>query len=205
QEYLMSRVGHLVVRDIRNELNRHLLGLSPGYFVRNSAANILSRITSDVILVRTLLTTSAAAVIRDVIRLVALIAAAVYLDPLLALVALLAFPIGVYPVYRFGKKMRRLSKRGQDEIGALSGMLQETILGNKVVKVFLREAFERERFERKNQELTNTFVRSERIRAITGPVNEVLASFAIAGVILYGGYSVIGGFRSQGDFIAFLT
>ncbi|MCB0355058.1 MAG: ABC transporter ATP-binding protein, partial [Bdellovibrionales bacterium] len=83
---------------------------------------------------------------------------------------------------------------------------QESITGNKVVKIFGREEFERARFRDQNEQLTRTFISSERIQALTGPVNEVLAAAAIAGVILYGGYSVVvSGTRSQGDFIAFLT
>jgi subfamily B ATP-binding cassette protein MsbA len=205
QQYLMSRIGHLVVRDLRNAVNDHLLQLSPGYFVRHSSADIISRMTSDVLLVKTLLTDSASSVIRDTIKIVFLIAAAVYLDPILAVIAFVAFPLGIYPVQKFGKKMRRLSKSGQDAIGSLSAMLQESIIGSKVVRIFLREDFEKSRFEKRNDELTETFIRSERVRAITGPINEVLASAAITGVILYGGYSVMGGTRSQGDFVAFLV
>lgn len=204
QQFLMARVGHWIVRDIRNDFNSHLLKLSPDFYVSNSGAQMISGITSDVILVRSLLTDSAAAVLRDFIRIIALLVAAFYLDPVLALIAFVAFPIGIWPVYKFGRKMRKLSKQGQDAIGSLSSMLSESMVGNRVVKIFGREEFEADRFRKENEHLTKTFVRSERIRAISGPVNEVLASFAIAGVILYGGYSVLSGVRSQGDFIAFL-
>jgi len=205
QEYLMAKVGHGVVRDIRNDLNKHILKLSSDFFLINSSANLLARITSDVLLVRTLLTDAFAAVLRDGVRITALIISAVYLDPTLALIAVIGFPLGIYPVYKFGKRMRRLSKRGQEEIGALSSMLQESIVGQRVVKAFGREQFEIGRFEGKNQELTRTFLKSERVRALTGPVNELLGSCAIAGVIFYGGFSVIVGARTQGDFLAFLV
>lgn len=204
QQFLTAKVGHYIVRDIRNDLNAHLLKLSPDYFVEHSSADILSRITSDVVLVRAVLTESLGSILRDSVRVVALLCAAVYLDPYLAMIAFVVFPLGIYPVYRFGRKLRKLSKRGQDAIGSISSMLQESILGSRVVRIFGREQFERERFESKNRDLTDTFVKSERVRAFTGPVNEVLASCAIAGIILYGGYSVIGGIRSQGEFIAFL-
>ena len=204
QQFLMSRVGHNIVKDIRNDLNNHVLRLTPDYFIKNSVGSILSRVTSDVMLVKTLLTDSVSAILRDVVRIIALLIAAIYLDPWLALIGFVVFPIGIIPVYKFGKKMRKLSKRGQDAIGSLSSMLQETIVGSKVVQVFGREEFEKERFQEENDRLTKTFVKSERIRALTGPVNEVIASVAVAGIILYGGYSVIGGLRSQGDFIAFL-
>lgn len=204
QQFLMSRVGQRIGADLRNDLNRHLLAHSPEFFVRRSTADLLARITSDVQLVRTLLTDSVASILRDSIRIVTLLVAAVYLDPYLALIALVVFPIGIYPVYRFGRKMRRLSKQGQDGVGTLSARLQETMAGNRIVKIFGREEFEVERFQRENRELTDTLIKAERVRALSGPVNEVLASFAICGVILYGGFSVIGGVRSQGEFIAFL-
>ena len=204
QQFLMAKVGHNVVRDIRNDFQRHMLKLSPEFFLRRSTGDILARITSDTVMLRSLLTDSLAAIIRDSIRIVALLVSAVYLDPVLAGMAVILFPIGIFPVYRFGKKMRRLSKRGQEAVGSLSTLMQETILGNQVVKIFAREQFEAQRFVGENERLTDTFVRSEKVRAITGPINEVLASFAISGVLLYGGYSVMNGTRSQGDFIAFL-
>lgn len=204
QQFLMSRVGQNISRDLRNDLNRHLLKHSPEFFVRRSTADVVARMTGDVQLVRSLLTDSVAAIIRDSIRIITLLGAALYLDPFLAVLALVVFPIGIYPVYRFGRKMRRLSKQGQDGVGTLSARLQETMSGNRIVKIFGREDFEVARFEAENAGLTDTLVKAERVRALSGPVNEVLASLAICGVILYGGFSVIGGVRSQGEFIAFL-
>ena len=205
QQFLLARIGHRIVRDLRTDVKDMLLHLSPDFFLKNSSANLVSRITSDVVLVKHLLTDSASAVLRDAVRIVALIVAAVLLDPLLAAIALIAFPLGVYPVYRFGRRMRKLSKRGQDEIGGLSALLQETIVGQRVVKAFCGEDFERERFAARNNALTQTFIKSERVRALTGPVNEVLSVCAVCAVILYGGHTVISGQRTQGDFIAFLV
>jgi len=204
QMFLMARIGHYIVRDLRKDVNNHVLKLSPDYFVSNSTAQLLSRITSDVLLVRMLLTECVAALIRDSIRVVALLIASIYLDPLLAILAVLVVPVGVIPVYRFGRRIRRLSKQGQEGIGALSAMMQESMLGNRVVKIFSRENFEKERFDKENERLSQTFIRSEKARALMGPVNEILGAVAISGILLYGGISVMNGSRSQGDFIAFL-
>ncbi|NDC37010.1 MAG: ATP-binding cassette domain-containing protein [Proteobacteria bacterium] len=204
QQFLMARIGHRVVRDIRSDLNKKLLTLSSDFFLFNSAANLLSRVTSDVLMLRALLTDSLSALLGDSIRIIALVAAAIYLDPTLAAIALLAFPLGIYPVYRFGRRLRKLSRVGQEAVGTLSSRLQESILGHRVVAIFARERYEQERFDRENQRLTDTFIKAEKSRAATGPVNEVLAALAISGVIFYGGYSVISGIRTQGDFIAFL-
>jgi subfamily B ATP-binding cassette protein MsbA len=205
QQFLMASVGHKVTQDIRNDVNRHVLSLSPDFFIRNSTAEILSRVTSDVLLIRTLLTDSSASVIRDSIRVVVLLGSCIYLDPTLSLIAFIFFPLAGFPIARIGKRMRKLSKRGQDAIGQLSALFQESMQGHRVVKIFCREDFEQERFERGNNDLTQTFIKSERVRALAGPINEVLASLAISGVLLYGGYSVISGARTAGGFMAFLV
>jgi ATP-binding cassette, subfamily B, bacterial MsbA len=205
QQYLMAKIGHCVVRDIRNELNAKLLSLEPGFFVRHAGGDLISRVTNDVILVRSLLTESISSIIRDTIRIIVLLASAFYLDPVLAAIAFIALPAGVLPIQKFGKKIRRLSKKGQEDIGILSNMLQESIIGNKVVKIFGGVEYENTKFKLQNETLTRTFVKSEKVKAITGPVNEVLASLAVGGVIFYGGSSVIANTRTQGDFIAFLV
>lgn len=204
QQYLIRKIGHEIVRDIRNDMQSALLKQHPGYFVSESSANLVSHMTSDVVTVRMLMTEAIASILRDSIRIVALTTAALYLDWRLALIAVTVFPIGVLPVMQIGRRMRKLSRRGQDAIGSLSALMQETIIGNRVVKGFTREDYELDRFVAENERLSRTFIKSERVRALTGPLNEVLASLAVAGVILYGGFSVLNGTRTQGDFIAFL-
>jgi len=205
QQFLMASVGHKVTEDIRNDVNRHVLSLSPDFFIRNSTAEILSRVTSDVLLIRSLLTDSSAAIIRDSIRVLVLLCSCVYLDPKLSVLAVVFFPLAGLPIARIGKRMRKLSKRGQDAIGQLAALFQESMQGHRVVKIFSREQFEQSKFEQGNHELTRTFIRSERVRALAGPINEVLASLAISGVLLYGGYTVISGQRTAGGFMAFLV
>jgi subfamily B ATP-binding cassette protein MsbA len=205
QQFLMARVGHQVTEDIRNDVNRHVLSLSPDFFVRHSTGELLSRVTSDVLLIRTLLTDSSATIIRDLIRLIALMGSCFYLDPTLSAIAIIFFPMAGVPIAKIGKKIRRLSKRGQDAIGQLSALFQESMQGHRVVKIFCREDYEQARFEKGNHELTRTFIKSERMRAAAGPINEVLASLAVSGVLMYGGYTVISGVRSSGEFMAFLV
>ncbi len=204
QQFWMSRIGHLIVRDIRNAVNSHILSLSSDFFLRHESGDLIARITADASLARSLLTDCVAAILRDSIRIVALLGVAFFLDPVLALLAFVLFPIGIIPVYRFGRKVRKLSKVGQDAVGRLGSILQEIIQGQRVVKIFGGEQQEIDRFSATNAELTKTFIGSERSRALGGPVNEVLASLVISLVVIYGGFSVIQGTRTQGDFIAFL-
>jgi len=205
ERYLIAVVGLKIVRDIRSQIGAHILTLSPSFFARESTGALLSRVTNDSLLVRTALTDVAGSVLRDTVRIVALLTVAIYLDPVLGLIAFIGFPLGLYPVLRFGKKVRRFSRQGQDRFGELTALLQEIILGHRVVQAFSKEAQEAERFRAENEKITDTFRRAEKYGAMSGPTNEMLASLAIAAVILYGGFSVISGVRTQGDFIAFIT
>ena len=205
QQYLMSSVGLRIVRDIRNRISRHLLTLSASFFDRHSTGALISRVTNDSLLVRQALTDSVTSVLRDSVRVIALLATAIYLDPLLGVIAFVGFPLGLIPVLRFGKKVRKFSRSGQDQFGGLTGALHEAIVGHSVVHAFSLEDPLSKRFERENDELTSTLMKAEKYGALSGPTNEIIACVVIGGVILYGGLSVIGGVRTQGDFIAFVT
>ena len=90
-------------------------------------------------------------------------------------------------------------------MGNMTMLLQETIQGNRVVKAFGMEDYEKQRFGEENERLFRLYMKGTRIRAFTKPMMEMLAAFGIAGVVWYGGYSVINGGRTQGEFLAFLT
>ncbi len=205
QKYMSAQVGLGIIKDIRNEISLKLLNFSPRFYETHSTGSLISRVTNDTLLVRSALTDATASVLRDSIRIIALLSVAFYLDPFLALIAFVGFPLGIYPVILFGRKVRKLSRRGQDQFGGLTGILQETIVGHQVVQAFSREDYEHKRFSEENERFTNTFIRAEKYGALSSPSNEIIGSLAIAAVILYGGFSVISGVRTQGDFIAFVS
>jgi subfamily B ATP-binding cassette protein MsbA len=89
--------------------------------------------------------------------------------------------------------------------GTLTNLLQESIQGNRIVKAFGMEKYETERFGQENQRLFKQFIKASRMRSIVQPTMELLASFGIGGVFWYGGFSVIAGNRTAGEFLAFLT
>ncbi|MEO6029739.1 MAG: lipid A export permease/ATP-binding protein MsbA [Candidatus Binatia bacterium] len=205
QNYLMDLVGQRIICDMRDEMNQHIQRLSLSYFNRTPTGDILSRVSNDVALVRTALTDAVASVMRDATSLIGLIVVAFVKDPTLALIAFLVFPASVLPIVKLSQRLRRFSKRGQRTLGILTSLLQETVQGNRVVKAFGMEEYERERFQTENRRLYRLYMKASMIKALTTPALEVLAAFAIGGVVWYGGNSVITGTRSQGSFLAFLT
>jgi len=203
--YLTEYVGQRIIADLRRQLNDHIQNLSLSFFNRTATGTIVSRVTSDVALVRSALTDAVAAVLKDASSLIVLVAVAFYQDWFLALIAFVVFPAAVLPILRLSRRLRQLSRRGQVSLGQLTALLQESIQGNRVVKAFGMEDYERRRFAAENDHLFRLAMKGTRIRAFTTPMMEVLAAFGIAGVVWYGGYSVIEGGRTQGAFLAFLT
>jgi subfamily B ATP-binding cassette protein MsbA len=202
-EYLTEWIGYRVVTDLRNELTTHMQRLSLAFFNRARAGQIVSRVTADVSLVRGAVTDAVTSIFKDVTRLGGLTAVAFYMDWVLALLALACFPVASLPLRHFSQQLRKTSRRQQESVGRLNALLHENIQGNRVVKAFGQEGYEQGRFAEQNERLFQLAMRAARIRAL--PITEVLASLAVAGIIWYGGTSVLRGTRTAGGLAGFIV
>jgi subfamily B ATP-binding cassette protein MsbA len=205
QSYLNDYVGLRIINDVRNALNRHFQSLSLAFFHRHSTGTLIARVNSDVGLLRFAITDALASFMKDAVSLVALVIVAFLKDWVLASIAFIVFPASVLPVMRMSRRIKRFTRRGQISTGTLTALLQESIQGNRIVKAFGMESYEDQRFRQENGRLFRQSLRASRTKAIVAPSMELLASFAIGGVVWYGGWSVIGGGRTQGEFMAFMT
>lgn len=205
QLYLMEYIGQRIIRDLRSSLCEKLQWLSLAFIHRHPTGTLLSRVTSDVTLVRVALTTSVASLARNSTSVAALTAVAFYMDWLLACVAFVAFPGTVLPVRRLTGRVRRATRRSQASTGTLTTILQESLQGSSIVKAFGMERHELDRFNRENREILRYSMKAGRARAIMPSAMEWLAGVGIVGVLWYGGNAVINGGRTAGEFFAFLT
>jgi subfamily B ATP-binding cassette protein MsbA len=205
QNYLSDYVGLRIINDVRNALDRHLQSLSVAFFQRNPTGTLIARVSSDVVLLRSALTDALASFLRDATSVVVLIIVAFLKDWVLASIAFVVFPASVLPVMRLSKNIKRLTKRSQISTGTLTALLTESIQGNRIVKAFGMESYENQKFVAENWKLFKRSLRTSRIKSIVAPSMELLASFAIGGVVWYGGWSVVGGGRTQGEFMAFMA
>jgi ATP-binding cassette, subfamily B, bacterial MsbA len=205
QHYLMSGVGQKVVRDIRGGLYRHMQSLSLSFYTRNPTGVLMSRVLNDVGLMQSAITNAVTGLIKDCFSAVFLIAVVFYRDWKLALVAFAVFPLAFWPIARFGQKLRRTSTRTQEVTGGLASHLQETISGAKLVKAFGAEDFEVGRFDARNVELYRLSMKEAKVQAITSPLSEVFAGIGASAVIFYGGYSVVMGHSTPGNFFSLMT
>ena len=205
QSYLTDYVGLRIVNDVRNALNRHFQSLSLSFFYRHPTGTLIARVNSDVQLLRYAITDALASFMKDSVSLTALIIVAFLKDWVLASIAFVVFPASVLPIMRMIRKIKHFTRRGQISTGALTSLLQESIQGNRIVKAFGMESYEQERFQQEIWRLFKQSLRASRTRAIVAPSMELLASIGIGAVVWYGGWSVIGGGRTQGEFMAFMA
>jgi subfamily B ATP-binding cassette protein MsbA len=205
QGYLTDYVGLRIINDVRNALNRHFQSLSLSFFYRHPTGTLIARVNSDVVLLRFAITDALASFLKDTTSLIALVTVAFLKDWVLASIAFFVFPASVLPIIRLSRNMKKFTKRGQVRTGKLTVLLQESIQGNRIVKAFGMEGYEDRRFMEENRHLFKQSLRASRIKSFVAPSMELLASFGIAGVVWYGGWSVIGGGRTQGEFFAFMA
>jgi subfamily B ATP-binding cassette protein MsbA len=201
--YLTDWIGQRVVTDLRNQLAGHIQRLDLAFFNRHRAGQIVSRVTADVSIVRATVTDAVTSLFQDITRLLALVAAALYMDWVLALLAVCLFPVAALPLRYFSSQLRQTSRRQQEAVGRLNAMLHENVQGNRVVKAFCQEAWEHQRLRRHNERLLRIFMQASRIRSL--PITEILAGIAVAAIVWYGGSSVIAGTRKEGDFFGFIV
>jgi subfamily B ATP-binding cassette protein MsbA len=205
QAYLTDYVGLRIINDVRNRLNRHVQFMSLSFFYRHPTGTLISRVGHDVGLLRSALTDALASFLRDTASLTVLVIVAFWKDWILASIAVVVFPASVLPIMRLSRKIKRFTRRGQIATGELTSLLQESIQGNRVVKAFGMEEYEIRRFVHESQRLFRQSLRASRTKALVAPTMELLSAFAIAAVIWYGGWSVIGEGRTAGEFMAFIA
>jgi subfamily B ATP-binding cassette protein MsbA len=205
QAFLMSYVGQRIIADLREKIYNHIQSLSLSFFTRNPTGVLMSRILNDVNMIQGAVTDAVTGLLKDCFTLIGLVAVIFYRDWFLASVALVVFPVAVYPIVKFGKKLRSYSTRSQSSMANITTILLESITGTRIVKAFNMEDHERKRFAKENRRLFGILIKSVRVRAISHPLMEFLGGLGIAFIVFYGGRSVIQGEATPGTFFSFLA
>jgi subfamily B ATP-binding cassette protein MsbA len=202
---LMSRVGQRVITDVQTALYARLIRADLAYFNAHASGTLISRFTNDVSLLRNAAANVLAAIGKDAVTVVFLMALMFYQDWLLALLSCFAFPMAIHPIVRIGRRMRRVSANTQIELGLLTTLLSQTFQGARHVKAYGMEAYEEGRAATLFERIFKLVDRANRTRSRASPMMEALGGAAIAVVIAYGGYQVIDNSRTPGAFFSFIT
>jgi subfamily B ATP-binding cassette protein MsbA len=205
QYYLMAFVGQSIIRDLRKDMFCKLEDMSVGFFVKHSTGELLSRMNNDVSMVQGALTSAITGVVRDTLTVISLIVVVFIRDSTLALIAMVVFPLAIYPLLNFGRRLKRYSRRMLVSLEDITERLNETITGIRIVKAFAMEDYERKRFSEVNENLFNAFMRRFKVRAMSNPVMETIGGFGVCAIVTYGGFQVINGESTQGTFFSFMA
>ncbi len=205
QSYIMAHVGQSVIRDLRVQLYEHILALDQSFFFGSSTGELLSRVTNDVKLVQASVTKVLTGLVQHFLSIIVLSIVIIKLDWKLAALALTVFPIAVWPLYVFGRKVRTYSKRGQKNVGNLASKIVDSVKGVRVVQVFQMEQKQTDAFTKEANELYSNLFKQARTRAMSSPIMELIGGIGIGIVVYLGGSRVISGEITQGTFLALIT
>jgi subfamily B ATP-binding cassette protein MsbA len=201
----MRYVGQRIIADMQKRLFAHLMQSDIGLFNQESSGRLISRFTNDINLLRNAFSNVLTALIKETLSMVFLIGVMIYQNWQLAAVALLVFPIAIYPTIRRGKKMRRLSDRTQNQMADFTSALDEIFSGVRTVKSYNREQFEIARAGSIIESLFGLYAKAIRLQAAATPMMEILSGISIASVIWFGGTQVLAGSTTPGAFFSFIA
>lgn len=205
QMVIMNYIGLRTVADLRNQLYRKIQNQPLSFFSRNPTGVLMSRITNDVGYIQNTVSEAITSLFKDTFTLIGLIFVIFYRNWKLAIIAMFVFPLVVYPIAQFGRRMRNIALRSQMTMGSLNTLLHETFTGTRIVKAFGMEEYENRRFAEENERLFKLNIKTVSIHAASSPFMEFLGGIGIAVIVAYGGYEVIKGGATPGTFFSFLT
>lgn len=205
QSYLMSWVGQKVVIDIRGEIFRKLQRLSLAFYDKNKTGTIMSYVTNDVAALQTAMVEKAVELVTEGLVLIGSIVAMLWLDWKLTLFTFCTFPVVLWFMDYFGKKIRKNGGEIQECTAELTSILQETVSSARVIKSFVREDYEIDRFDNQNKENFYANMKNIKLNALLTPTVEFVAAVGVTVVMWYGGRSVIDGDITAGALVAFLV
>jgi subfamily B ATP-binding cassette protein MsbA len=203
--FLMTDIGQRVVRDLRDRLFRHILDQSAGFFSHHSSGRLMSHITNDVNQVQQAVSETVGDLTREGLSLVGFAGLLFFLDWRLALVAVTGAPVVIYPLVKFGKRIRSTTRRSQEELEHLSHVTAEAFTGHRIVKAFGAEGHEETRFRGASQRLYRTNLKVTSTVAVLPPMMELLGGLAVVALIWYGSREIALGTLTTGEFGAFIA
>jgi ATP-binding cassette subfamily B protein len=204
ETYFTGWTGERMLADLRNLLFRHLQRLSLGFYERNRAGVIISRLTNDVEALDQLVTDGVTSLVQNSLTLLGTAVILFFLDWRLALATLVVMPLMALSTAWFRKRSGGAYRRVRETLGAVTGTLAEDIAGMRVLQSFTREPAARENFHQVSDRYRASNMETVVLNGIYFPVVDFLSSAATAVVLGYGGWLAFHGNISIGILVAFL-
>jgi len=204
EKYLTTSVGQWVMHDLRRTLYHHVQRLSLAYHDQKRTGDLISRVTSDIDAIQSLISTTLLGLVVNVLTLVGMIAVMFYLSWQFTLIALLVAPALFVVVYSFTRRIKQATRAVRRKEGEVVSVLEEVLSSIRVVKAFAREDYEQQRFEQQSLESVEMALRARGIKAKLAPLVEVIVAAGTCLVLWYGARLVLAGELTSGELLVFL-
>jgi subfamily B ATP-binding cassette protein MsbA len=194
-----------LIMDLQKATFAHLMRSDYARLTRDTTGQMVSRLTNDLTFIQNAAQSSILASIKDGLSVIALLGTMFYIDWMLALVVLVVYPFAALPVTSIGKRVKKVAKRTQAELGGMTSTLTEMFGGTRLIKAFRLETYVIGRLNAHFQHVYDLRVKAVRTRSRMGPALETLAGLAIAGVVAFAFWRISSGISTTGDFMGFIT
>ena len=190
QNFLMASIEQAVIRDLRSDLYAHLHRLSLSFYHGRRTGTLISRITNDVEYLRASLASGISNLVKDGLTLIGCLVWVFRLSWALALLSFVVLPPVAFSLVIIGRKMRKRSGQAQERMADITGILQETFAGVRVVRAFGTEGFEQRRFNQANSGFYRAFMRLRRVSAAARPLSEMAIVTVAVAMLWFGGREI---------------
>ena len=198
-------MSHRIIEKLRRDVFKNIINVHYGFFVKNKIGSLITRITTDTYYLSGAMANTYTALIKDSLTLTVLIGNMFYQNWKLACITIVIFPLAIVPIRVLGKKIRRVTKNLQEQVGTLASNLEEVFRGIKNVKSFNAENFEIKRVNKEIEQARELNFKQEKITARSRPFTETLGSMAAGLAIFGGGIFVINENMTAGQLMSFLV
>ncbi len=203
-EYGLAWIGSRVVFDLRCEASDHLLRMPTPFYDASSAGHLLSKVTFDAQQVAAAASEAVTASIRSTLTITFMLAYLMYMNWQLTLIAFAAFPLVGLTIRKINKRLKRVSVLVQQRMGTLTHTLEEAIGAHRVVKVFGGERYESDRMRDAADKLRHASAKQAAASALGTPINQMIYSIAVGGILWVAIRQSAGGQYGAGDFVAYI-
>jgi subfamily B ATP-binding cassette protein MsbA len=202
--YLINLVGLGVVKDLRQRVFDHVLRQDSRFFELNATGRLMSSIMNDIEKIQVAVSHMLADWLRQTFSALGLLIVLLQHDWKLAVASITLLPFVLIPTARIGRRLRRTTRRAQDDAAELNQILQEALAGHQVVKAFNAEEIESEKFRAASRELRSSNLRYVAQQALASPMIEFFGALTIVGLLTYARTQIKAGGMTAGEFTSFV-
>jgi len=204
ENYLTTKVGQWVMRDLRQTLYHHIQRLSLSFYDQHKTGDLISRVTSDVDAIQSFVSTALLGMVVNALTLVGMLTVMFYFNWRFTLIALSVAPLLFLQIYSLTHRIKQATRAVRKKESEIVSVVAETLSSIRVVKAFAREDYEEKRLEKETLESIDITLRARSIKARLAPIVDVIVAAGTCVVLWYGARLVLQGQLTAGELVVFL-